>query len=98
MKLLPNLRRISVPPWSDIAKCAEQIEDKYVLSWRPNPSSHVSVGWDPKFIRNEIREGMKKAGDCYVDITLKDVLTVRKELWRLRDWVKIVNETCAEFN
>jgi len=35
---------------------------------------------------------------CYVDVTLKDVLTVRNELWRLREWVKIVNEISAEFS
>jgi hypothetical protein len=37
------------------------------------------------------------AQGCHVDITLKDVLTVQKELWRLPAWVEIVNEVCAEF-
>ena len=97
LKSIPNLRRISVTPWADVGKCAAQIGSDYVLSWRPNPASHVSGDWDPHYIRDAIREGMKQADGCHVDITLKDVLTVHNEVWRLSEWVKIVNDACADF-
>ncbi|MCL2813742.1 MAG: hypothetical protein FWD23_03995 [Oscillospiraceae bacterium] len=97
LKNIPNLRRISVTPWADAAACAEQIGTDYILSWRPNPASHVSGDWDPKFIKDDVRSAMEKSRGCHVDVTLKDVLTVRGELWRLGEWVKIVNEVCSEF-
>ncbi|HBQ63972.1 MAG TPA: hypothetical protein DD727_03430 [Clostridiales bacterium] len=97
LKKIRNLRRISVTPWADVGRCAEQIGQDYILSWRPNPSSHVSREWDPALIRREIREGMKMAQGCHFDIRLKDVLTVQGELWRLPAWVDIVREVGAEF-
>jgi len=98
LKRVKNLRRIGVTPWADVARCAEQIGTDYVLSWRPNPASHVSGDWDPAFIRREIREGMENARGCHVDITLKDVLTVRRETWRLKEWANIVRDTSAAFD
>jgi hypothetical protein len=34
---IDNLRRISVSPWSDIKMAAENIGDRAIYSWKPNP-------------------------------------------------------------
>jgi hypothetical protein len=97
LKRIPNLRRISVTPWADVAKCAEQIEDKYVLSWRPNPSSTICDSWDPEYIRKYVKSAMDACRGCIVDITLKDVQTVKGEIWRAKKWVEIVRDVCEQY-
>ena len=29
---IPNLRRVSISPWADVAACAARLRDKYVFS------------------------------------------------------------------
>ena len=38
IKKIPRLRRISISPWADAAKAAEQMGDRYILSSKPNPA------------------------------------------------------------
>jgi hypothetical protein len=97
LKQIPNLRRIAVSPWADLAACAEQIENDYVISWRPNPSPHISTDWDQQFVSRSLKEGMKAVQGGIVDITLKDIQTVRGEVWRVKEWVKIARDVCQQY-
>jgi hypothetical protein len=97
LRKVPNLRRISVSPWADIGKCAEQIQRDYVLSWRPNPSSTICNGWDPDLIRKTVKEAMEASKGCNVDITLKDVQTVQGEAWRFKEWIKVVRDVSDNY-
>ncbi|GAG36279.1 unnamed protein product, partial [marine sediment metagenome] len=84
LRKIPNLRRIAVTPRADVARCAEQIQQDYVLSWRPNPAM-VSCGFNPEDIRKVIRDGLEASKGCYVDIILKDVTTVEGHPQRLKE-------------
>ena len=97
---LPNLRRVSISPWSDVARCADQLEDRYVLSWRPNPATMICCDWDPAYVRRFVRENLEtmRGRGCHMDITLKDVQTVRNEPWRFAEWVRIVHDTIDGFD
>ena len=97
LRKIPNLRRIAVTPVADVAKCAEQIKDDYVFSWRPNPSQMVCCGFDPGLIRKVVRDAMEASKGCHVDITLKDVQTVCNKPGNLREWVKIVREVADRY-
>lgn len=97
LRKVPNLRRIGVSPWADVGKCAEQIQGDYVMSWRPNPSSTICNTWDPDLIRKTVKEAMEASRGCIVDITLKDVQTVRGEIWRFKEWVKIVRDVSDNY-
>jgi hypothetical protein len=92
LRKIPNLRRIAVTPWADVTKCAEQIGKDYVMSWRPNPSLMISNDWDPQRIKDIVKKALLDAKDSVIDITLKDVITVKDEIWRVKEWVKIVRE------
>lgn len=98
LRKIPNLRRIAVSPFADPKKCAEQIGGDYVLSYRPNPSTTVSCGFDPAMIKNELRSNLQifKANGCQPDITLKDVESVENDPERVREWVKINRQTIEE--
>lgn len=93
LRTLKNLRRIAVSPWADVASCARQIEDKYVLSWRPNPAP-VCSGFDAGQVRRSLDEGLAACAGCHVDIILKDIQTVQGEPSRLRDWARLAKTAC----
>jgi hypothetical protein len=76
LRQLPNLRRIAVSPMADVKKCAEEIKQDYIFSYRPSPSDMVGCGFNPEKIRTLLKEDLEACKDCFVDITLKDVQTV----------------------
>jgi hypothetical protein len=92
LRKIPNLRRIAVTPWADVAKCAEEIGTDYVFSWRPSPAEMVCLGLDPGRVRSLTREGLEACRGCHVDITLKDVETVNGRFGDLIEWVRITRE------
>lgn len=95
LRRVPNLRRIAVVPWADVAACAEQIRDDYVISWQPNPSEMGCCGFDPEKVRSIARDALDKMQGCHVDIVFKDVQTVEGHPERLREWSRIMR-TVAE--
>ncbi len=96
LRQLPNLRRIAVAPAADVAKCAEQIGQDYVLSYRPSPADMVAYGFDADRIRRILRRDLGACRDCHVDITLKDVQTVQGDPTRVRRWVALTREVIDE--
>ena len=94
LKKISNLRRIAVTPWADDEACAKQIEDKYIISWRPNPTEMVALDFDAERIRRIIKHA-KAIFDrygCYWEINLKDFITVNNDRGRLAEWVKVARE------
>lgn len=90
LRQIPNLRRIAVSPMADVARCATQIGQDYVLSYRPSPTDMVGYGWNPDKVREMLVRDLDACGDCHVDITLKDVETVQGDPDRVRRWVDVV--------
>ena len=98
LRKISNLRRIAVAPRADVRRCAEQIGDDYVLSWRPSPAEHVCCGFDPDYVRRAVHEALEVSKGCHVDITLKDIETVEHQPERLREWARIVREVADEYS
>jgi len=96
LRQIPNLRRIAVTPFADAARCAEQIGQDYVLSYRPSPADMVSYGFDRDRVRSVLRRDLEACRDSYVDITLKDVETVEADPTRVRNWVKVTRQVIDE--
>ncbi|NOY74242.1 MAG: hypothetical protein GXP32_00425 [Kiritimatiellaeota bacterium] len=97
LKQIPNLRRIAVSPFADVAKCAERIGTDYVLSYRPSPSDMVGYGFNPDRIRSILRKDFEFLRNSYMDITLKDVETVQGDPYRIRKWVEVTRGVIDEF-
>jgi hypothetical protein len=96
LRQIPNLRRIAVSPFADVKKCAEQIGDQYIVSYRPSPADMVSYGFDPDLIRSILKRDLEVCDGCFVDITLKDVETVQGEPDRIRKWVTIARSVIED--
>jgi hypothetical protein len=92
LRQIPNLRRIAVSPFADVAVCAEQIGTDYVLSYRPSPADMVSYDFNPERIRKILRRDFSVLKGTHFDITLKDVETVQGDPERVWKWVQIVRE------
>lgn len=96
LRQIPNLRRIGVSPFANVATCAEQIGTDYVVSYRPSPADMVSYGFDPGRIRSILTRDLQACRHSHVDITLKDVETVESDPNRVRNWVTLTREVIAE--
>jgi len=98
LKKIPNLRKIGVSPWANVARSAEAIEGNYVLSRKPNPAN-VAIRTDPDIVRREITETVtqcQKYG-CPCDITLKDISTVSYRPENLIIWAQTASEVLDEY-
>ncbi len=96
LRQIPNLRRIAVSPFANVARCAEQIGQDYVLSYRPSPADMVSYGFDQARIRSILKRDLEACRGGHVDITLKDVETVEKDPGRIKKWVTLTREVTGE--
>ena len=92
IKQIPNLRRVSVSPWSDVHRMAEYIGREYIYSRKPNPSYVSTPQWEEEVIRQDFRDTLLATRGLNVEFTLKDVMTVCGEMWRLKRWVEIARE------
>ena len=97
LRQVKNLRRFSVTPMADCARCAEQVGTDYIISWRPNPADMICCGFYPEKIQRIVREAMEAMRGCHVDINLKDVQTVGGQPELLREWVRLVREVTDEY-
>lgn len=96
LRQIPNLRRIAVSPFANVAKCAEQIGRNYVLSYRPNPADMVSYGFDQNRICSILKRDLEACKECHTDITLKDVETVENDPQRVKNWVTVTRSVIDE--
>jgi hypothetical protein len=88
---IPQIRRISISPWADVARCAERLGKRYILSWKPMPAM-LCGKWDDQKIRTYVRQALDAARGCVLEIILKDTHTVDNEPWRMDRWMKIARE------
>jgi len=89
---IPRLRRISISPWCDLEITADALQDRYVFSWKPNPTDVMMGAFNEDRIRRIIREGFEIARDCVIEIILKDTHTCQNEPWRFTRWTEIAQE------
>jgi len=96
-RTIPRLRRISISPWADVDISAEKLADRYIYSWKPNPSMLAGERWQPDVVRREMREFCERTRGNVVEIIMKDTHTVRHEPRRMWEWVRITREVAEEF-
>jgi len=94
-KKVPNLRRITVSPWSDIEYSAEQCRREVVMQIRPMPTD-VLIHADETEIRKDLAHKMDLAGDTIYDFCLQDIETVYGRPEILQTWTRIAREVGEE--
>ncbi len=89
---IPRLRRVSIPPWSNVAVMAERLGARYVFSMKPNPADLAMSSFDETMIRSGLRQALRDSRACRVEVIMKDTHTVRNDPSRLARWVRIARE------
>ena len=92
LEKIPNLRKISISPWANIREAVKNIENRYVISLKPNPAVLAYDVWEPEVARKELEQKLDIAMGCNVEVIMKDISTVRYEPQRLWEWAKIAEE------
>lgn len=92
---LPNLARVSVSPWADEAVMAAGCGTRIVFSRKPNPTLISTPHFDEVQIRADLRQTLRAAGKCRLEIIMKDVHTLSNDPGRLARWVQLAREEIA---
>ncbi len=90
---IPNIRKVSVSPWSDIRVAAEKIGKKVIYCRKVNPSP-VIHNFSKDGIRRELEELLGVAGDCRLEIVLKDLHTCGGHPKHVEQWVDLAQSLC----
>jgi hypothetical protein len=93
---IPHIRRISISPFADVERCAEQIGRRAIYSWKPHPA-HLVGEFDADRIRAYIQHTVDttKTNDCVLEIILKDTHTCESHPERFTLWTDIAQEVVA---
>ena len=94
VRLIPNVRKVSMSPWVNEERGASEIGGDYVYSRKPSPAFLAMDPFDPEHARADLvktRETCDEYG-CPLEFILKDISTVRYEPQRLFDWARIAME------
>jgi len=92
IKRLPNLRRVSVSPWSNVHVMAEHLGREYIFSRKPNPTLISCAHWDEDAIRADLRETLLATHGLNVEFIMKDIMTDHGQPWRYARWVQLARE------
>ena len=95
LRRIPNLRKVSMSPWTDPEKAAAEVGTDYVYSHKPSPAVLATDQWNPDQARRNLRDVLDRTRGCVVEIIMKDISTVRYEPQRLWEWAAIAAEEAA---
>ena len=94
VRMIPNVRKVSMSPWVNEERGAAEIGRNFVYSRKPNPALLAADSFDPEDVRAHL-EATRRACDgsgCPLEFILKDVSTVRYQPQRLFEWARVAME------
>jgi hypothetical protein len=94
---IPRLRKISMSPFVNWREGAEKIGERYVYSAKPNPAVLATETWHPEQARKDLRELLDATRGCHVEITMKDVHTLRNDPRRIDEWAELAMDEVERF-
>jgi hypothetical protein len=94
VRMIPNVRKVSMSPWVNQECGASEIGGDYVFSRKPNPAFLASNHFNPDRIQADLEETRKicKRHGCPLEYILKDISTVGYKPERLFEWAHIAME------
>ncbi|SNS13360.1 hypothetical protein SAMN05446037_1004231 [Anaerovirgula multivorans] len=72
VKVVPNLRRVSVSPWANKEIMAEKLRNQYIYSLKPSPSPLSVSHMDEDLVRKDLRDVLRKTVNNQVEVIMKD--------------------------
>lgn len=97
VRMIPNVRKVSMSPWVNEERGAAEIAGDYVYSRKPSPAFLAHDSFDAEAVRSDLqktREICKRYG-CPLEYILKDISTVRYQPQRLLKWSEVAMEVAC---
>jgi len=91
VRKIPHLRKISMSPWANRERGAEEIGKDYVFSNKPNPAYVAVSSFDGETVRKDLETtyALCRRFGCPLEFIFKDISTVHNEPLRLKKWADI---------
>jgi hypothetical protein len=98
-KRFKNLRKISITPWADPQRAAEQIGTDYVLAAKPNPAFVAMPQFETEPVEEEITRYCEacKAHGTTLEFVLKDISTIANNPENLTQWAATVKAVIDKY-
>lgn len=97
VRMIPNVRKISMSPWANQERGAREIGRDFVFSRKPNPAFLAYDAFDTGLVRKDLlatRRICEQYG-CPLEFILKDISTVRYQPERLTQWGEIAMQVAC---
>jgi len=98
-KRFKNLRKISITPWADAQRAAENIGRDYVMAAKPNPAFVAMPKFNPEPVKQEIErycEACRTHGTT-LEFVLKDISTIANNPSNLTQWADTVKNVIDKY-
>lgn len=97
VRMIPNVRKVSMSPWTNQERGAAAIGGDYVFSRKPNPAYLAFEVFDEALVRNDLMSTRRicEQYGCPLEFILKDLSTVRYQPERLSQWADIAMEVAC---
>lgn len=97
VRMIPNVRKISMSPWVNEERGAAEIGRDFVYSRKPSPVLLAVDTFDPELVREELLATRRvcEKHNCPLEFILKDISTVRYEPERLFQWARVAMQVVA---
>lgn len=91
VRMIPNVRKVSMSPWVDEQRGAAEIGRDFVYSRKPSPAMLASGTFDIDRVRQDLTntKNVCRRNGCPLEYILKDISTVCYQPQRLFDWARI---------
>ena len=92
VKRIPNLRRVAVPPWSEMNDMADKLGKNYIYCHKPSPVPLANPNMDKAALRTNIREAVRITKNTNAEFIMQDTHTLGGCVQNVVDWCTIVRE------
>lgn len=98
VRMIPNVRKISMSPWTDQERGAAEIGQDFVFSRKPSPAMLAFDTFDPEAVRTDLLSTRQICARyaCPLEMILKDISTVRYEPERLFRWAQVAMQVVGD--
>jgi hypothetical protein len=90
VRMIPNVRKVSMSPWTDQERGATEIGRDFVFSRKPSPAMLAVDDFSPARVKADL-QATKDICDrhgCPLEFILKDISTVRYQPQRMTQWAE----------
>ena len=98
-KRFNNLRKISITPWADSRRAAENMGSDFVMAAKPNPAFVAMPEFRPEPVEQEIAQYCEvcKEHGTTLEFVIKDISTIANDPNNLTQWAATVNSVIDKY-